>query len=121
MVILSIGFSIFRVFRGIFQGLGYPTIVAIVIFISQDIIGLALILILLFAVGFRDDTDYGLYSIWSGTTLGYFLAAIMVVIILCVKNKSIWIDATNDSKSRINKSLIDTNKQNQENSYGSIN
>ena len=47
----------------------------------------------------------------------FFLPAIMVTIILEVRNTSIWINSTNDSKSRMNENAINE----KEKDYGSIN
>ena len=122
VVVILIGFSSFRVLSGVFQGLGYPEIVAIIMFVTQDVVGLGLTLVLLFAVGLRSYMEYGLYVIWSCTSLGYYLGGIIVGFVLFWRRKSIWIDATNDSKSRIGKQIIDQkNTGKNENNYGSIN
>ena len=117
LVIICICYTFFRVLSGIYQGLGKPTFVAIIMFFAQDFIGLVLTLVFLFALNYKQYTDLGLYSIWSCAAFGYFLVIISILVSLVRNNETIWIQALNDSNDRIQdkRILTQTNAN-----YGSI-
>eukprot|EP01084_Bolivina_argentea_P162837 283344_1 len=94
---------------GAFRGLGYPTIIAVAVFISHYCISLPLAGILLFYVGIREYSSYGVYTLWLCVALGYFLCGSILLVILIFK-----IDlkkAASQSLNRIKRTM---------NGYGSI-
>eukprot|EP01084_Bolivina_argentea_P057500 105064_1 len=89
--------NIYIALSGTFRGLGYPTITAIVVFISHYGIAFPIVFILLFYFDFKLYSNYGIYTIWLGIVFGYFISAIILTGILIFKI---------DLKKAVNESLI---------------
>eukprot|EP01084_Bolivina_argentea_P009874 18430_1 len=101
-VAITIIFStFFYTFSGIFQGLGKQAIVAIVMFISTDILGFGSMVVCLFAFNFKRSTQSGVNTIIVCLLTGYISAGLIIMLILIIKNKVLWRRARKESMWRI--------------------
>merc|ERR1712129_184207 len=82
-----------QMMMGIYRGLGRQHTSAIFVFVTYLLLCLPLLIVLLFVVGYRNDTSMGLYTIWAGLTLGNVMSFSLITFWLfcgCVDwNKSV--------------------------------
>jgi len=105
MVAYASGCFIMMCVGGIYRGLGFQKVSAIITFASYWVIAWPICMILLFGFEFRKDLFYGVATIWCGLSLGNVLASIGTIVYLIG-----WIDwneAVKQSHSRVKRTMKD--------------
>ena len=101
---------------GIYRGLGFQKVAAVITFISFWIIAWPICLILLFAVGLRENLFDGVCIIWSALSLGNILAALGTIahMFLFVD----WEEAVKQSQVRVKKTISESYDSSEEYDVG---
>ena len=99
MVSYAMGCFICQTVGGIYRGLGLQKIAAIFAFVSYWMISWPISMVLIFAVGFRNDLTLGVGTIWLQLAVGNLLAgAGMILYMICFVD---WNKAVINAESRI--------------------
>ena len=105
MTVYASGCFIMMCVGGIYRGLGFQKVAAIVTFIGYWVIAWPICMILLFAVGFANDLTYGVATIWCGLSLGNVLSSIGTIFHLLMFVN--WNEAVKQSQGRVKKTMKD--------------
>merc|ERR1712083_796615 len=105
MTVYTSGCFVMMCVGGIYRGLGFQKIAAIITFLSYWVIAWPWTMILLFGFEFRHDSLYGVATIWCGLSLGNVLASIGTIIYLVWRID--WYEAVNQSQGRVKRTMKD--------------
>ena len=100
-----------QMMMGIYRGLGFQHTSAIFVFVTYLLFCLPLLLVLLFVAGYRNNTSWGLYTIWAGLTLGNVVSFCLITFWIfcgCVD----WNKAVIDARARFEEAHKHLNMKN---------